>query len=61
MAIAHALAPNPLSLLVDEPTANMDTENDAQAMDIMQQINGETGTSFDFATHDSRVVAYARR
>jgi putative ABC transport system ATP-binding protein len=61
VAIARALAPNPLLVLADEPTANLDTANGAQAMDIMQRLNEDTGTAFVFATHDPRVVAYARR
>jgi len=61
VAIARALAPHPLLVLADEPTANLDTENGAQAMEIMQRLNQETGTAFIFATHDPRVVAYARR
>jgi len=61
VAIARALAPNPLLVLADEPTANLDTANGAQAMEIMQRLNEETGTAFIFATHDPRVVAFARR
>jgi putative ABC transport system ATP-binding protein len=61
VAIARALAPHPLMVLADEPTANLDTENGKQAMEIMQRLNEQTGTAFIFATHDPRVVAYARR
>ena len=61
VAIARALAPEPLLVLADEPTANLDTENGTQAMEIMQRLNQETGTAFVFATHDPRVVSYARR
>jgi putative ABC transport system ATP-binding protein len=61
VAIARALAPNPLLVLADEPTANLDTANGSQAMDIMQRLNEETRTAFIFATHDPRVVSYARR
>jgi putative ABC transport system ATP-binding protein len=61
VAIARALAPEPSLVLADEPTANLDTANGEQAMDIMQRLNRETGTAFVFATHDPRVVAYARR
>ena len=61
VAIARALAPKPLMVLADEPTANLDTENGKQAMEIMQRLNEQTGTAFIFATHDPRVVAYARR
>ena len=48
-------------MLADEPTANLDTENGKQAMDIMKRLNEETGTAFIFATHDPRVVEYASR
>ncbi len=61
VAIARALAPRPLVVLADEPTANLDTANGQQAMEIMQRLNQETKTAFIFATHDPRVVAYARR
>jgi putative ABC transport system ATP-binding protein len=61
VAIARALAPRPLMVLADEPTANLDTANGQQAMEIMQRLNQQTGTAFIFATHDPRVVAYARR
>jgi putative ABC transport system ATP-binding protein len=61
VAVARALAPHPLLVLADEPTANLDTENGIQVMGIMQRLNQETGTAFIFATHDPRVVAYADR
>jgi putative ABC transport system ATP-binding protein len=61
VAIARALAPGPSLVLADEPTANLDTENGRHAMEIMQRLNEETGTAFIFATHDPRVVAFARR
>ncbi len=61
VAIARALAPEPVMVLADEPTANLDTANGQQAMDIMQRLNEETGTAFIFATHDPRVMAYAKR
>jgi putative ABC transport system ATP-binding protein len=61
VAIARALATHPLLVLADEPTANLDTENGRQVMEIMQRLNQETGTTFLFATHDPRVIPFARR
>ncbi|HET6596576.1 MAG TPA: ABC transporter ATP-binding protein [Anaerolineales bacterium] len=61
VAVARALATNPKLILADEPTANLDTENGKQIMDIMQRLNQETGVTFVFATHDPRVIGYAKR
>jgi putative ABC transport system ATP-binding protein len=61
VAVARALATNPVLILADEPTANLDTDNGRQVMEIMQRLNQETGTTFVCATHDPRVVAFARR
>lgn len=61
VAVARALASNPKLILADEPTANLDTENGRQVMDIMKKLNKETGVTFVFATHDPRVISYASR
>jgi putative ABC transport system ATP-binding protein len=61
IAIARALAPKPTLVLADEPTANLDTANGEQVMEIMTKLNQETGVTFVFATHDPRVIKYARR
>jgi putative ABC transport system ATP-binding protein len=61
VAVARALAPNPSLILADEPTANLDTPNGQQVMEIMTRLNQETSVTFVFATHDPRVIKYARR
>ena len=61
VAVARALAIRPSVVLADEPTANLDTENGQQIMEIMQRLNKETATTFVFATHDPRVIKFARR
>jgi putative ABC transport system ATP-binding protein len=61
VAIARALATKPALILADEPTANLDTTNGKQVMEIMVRLNQETGVTFVFATHDPRVIKYARR
>jgi len=61
VAIARALSSKPTMILADEPTANLDTTNGQQVMEIMTRLNQETGVTFIFATHDPRVIKYARR
>ena len=61
VAIARALATNPSLILADEPTANLDTANGQQVMEIMSDLNKQTGVTFVFATHDPRVFKYAKR
>jgi putative ABC transport system ATP-binding protein len=61
VAIARALATKPALILADEPTANLDTPNGKQVMDIMARLNREMGVTFVFATHDPRVISYAHR
>lgn len=61
VAIARALATRPALILADEPTANLDTINGEQVMEIMTQLNKETKVTFVFATHDPRVIKFARR
>lgn len=61
VAVARALSTNPALILADEPTANLDTPNGKQVMEVMERLNRETGVTFVFATHDPRVIHYARR
>ena len=61
VAVARALAIRPSVVLADEPTANLDTDNGRQVMEIMQRLNRDTKTTFVFATHDPRVIKYANR
>ncbi len=61
VSVARALAIRPSLILADEPTANLDTENGKQVMELMARLNKETGTTFVFATHDPRVIKYASR
>ncbi len=61
VAVARALSVRPSVVLADEPTANLDTENGRQVMEIMQRLNRDTKTTFVFATHDPRVIKFAKR
>ena len=60
-AIARAIVHQPELVLADEPTANLDAENSHHIMKILVQLNEELSTSFIFATHDEKIMAYLRR
>jgi putative ABC transport system ATP-binding protein len=61
VAIARALVKNPSLVLADEPTANLDSENAKNIMEIMRKMNKELHTSFLFSTHDKLVMDYAEK
>jgi len=61
VAIARAMVTEPNMVLADEPTANLDSDTAGQILDLMSQINREPGTTFLFATHDSRIAERASR
>jgi len=60
-AIARAIVHQPDLVLADEPTANLDAENSHHIMKILGQLNEKLSTSFIFATHDEKIMAYLRR
>ena len=60
-AIARAIVHQPALVLADEPTANLDAENSHHIMKILVRLNEELSTSFIFATHDEKIMAYLRR
>ena len=61
VAIARAIVKNPEVVLADEPTANLDAENSHHILQTMVKLNKSLGTTFLFATHDEKVIAYLRR
>jgi putative ABC transport system ATP-binding protein len=61
VAVIRAVVGEPALVLADEPTANLDSEASNQLLDMMEELNGELGTTFVFATHDPRVMDRAKR
>lgn len=61
VAVARALVKKPQLILADEPTANLDSKNGEEVLELMLQLNRETGAAFIFSTHDKMVMDYARR
>lgn len=61
VAIARALVAEPQLLIADEPTANLDSRTSHEIVDLIEQLNQETGVSCIFTTHDPRLLGRVPR
>jgi iron(III) transport system ATP-binding protein len=61
VAVARAIVSQPDLVLADEPTANLDSVASAQLMELFTRLNQDHHVTFVIATHDKRVMSYARR
>jgi putative ABC transport system ATP-binding protein len=61
VAVARAIVSRPEMVLADEPTANLDSKTSDQLMELFVELNQVHNTTFIIATHDQRVMGYARR
>ncbi|HET9765551.1 MAG TPA: ABC transporter ATP-binding protein, partial [Thermoanaerobaculia bacterium] len=57
VAIARALVHEPLAVLADEPTGNLDSANGELVLDLLLRWNRESGATLVVATHDPAVLA----
>ncbi|MGD0830491.1 MAG: ABC transporter ATP-binding protein [Terracidiphilus sp.] len=61
VAVARAVVHRPALVLADEPTANLDTHNATQLIDLMHGLNRRLGLTFIFSTHDARLLDHTER
>lgn len=61
VAIARALVTDPMLVLADEPTGDLDTRNAEEVLSLMQLLNRRAGKTFVMVTHDPRAAARAGR
>lgn len=59
VAIARALVKRPTLVLADEPTANLDQATGASLIELMRQMQRQSGTTFVFSSHDPQLIADA--
>lgn len=61
VAVARAIVSRPALVLADEPTANLDSKTSDELMTLFTELNENHKTTFIIATHDQRVMGYAKR
>jgi putative ABC transport system ATP-binding protein len=61
VAIARALVTNPVLILADEPTGNLDSQASREIMDTLTQLNVNEGLTIILVTHEGDIARFARR
>ena len=61
VAVARALVTEPVLLLADEPSANLDSATTTELLELFQRLNSERSMTIVTATHDPTVMRYAGR
>ena len=61
VAIARAIINGPALILADEPTGNLDSENSEAVLEMLKDLNKQTGQTIIMITHNPEAAAYADR
>lgn len=61
VAIARALIADPILVLADEPTGNLDTKSADEIAGLLRQVAKEWGRAVLMVTHDPRIASYSDR
>lgn len=61
VAIARALVTNPVLILADEPTGNLDSQASREIMDTLARLNLDEGLTIILVTHETDIARFARR
>lgn len=61
VAIARAIVSDPVLLVCDEPTGDLDRQSAAEVLTLLQQLNREHGKTVIMVTHDPKAAEFARR
>ena len=61
VAIARAIITQPIVLLADEPTGNLDSSRSIEIMELLTALNRDSGITIVMVTHEPDMAQYAKR